>query len=81
MPKVILNEKERQKRRIYGCIAGKMKERGVTLEDIGKRWGITAQGAAYRIHNGKVTLMDFYSLQKLLCFSSSEINLIIGGEK
>lgn len=79
MAKVVLTARERQKRRIHGTIMGKAKERGVTLTDIGQIWDVTPQGASFRITSGKISLLDFFELQKLLNFSEEELKLLMAG--
>lgn len=81
MPKVILTEQERQKAKIKGMICGKMKEQNVTMEDLGEKWGITKQGAAYRVRNGAVTLIDMWKAQQILRFSEEEMGMMLGGNK
>lgn len=85
MPKVYLSEADRladrQRDRIRAVIYGRMKTLHVTSSDLAERWKISQPGAAYRIREGKLTLIDVFLIKDLLQLEEDEIILMILGDK
>lgn len=85
MPKVFLSETERQadrqRDRIRAVIYGRMKTDHVTTSDLAECWKISQPGAAYRIRECKVSLMDLFAIQPLLQLSDDEVVSLVLGDR
>lgn len=90
MPKVYISAAERQAAHqaaaaekqseiLRAAIYGQMKVRKVTTGDLGKIWGMTQQGAAYKVRTGSLSVIDLWKANKLLDFPPDEIVKIVLG--
>ncbi len=88
MPKVYLTEADRKaaaaekhRKKMVAAIYGHMKAEKITTTDLGRIWDCTQQGAAYRVRNGILSLMDLWKMQELIPFSDAEIIDLIRGDR
>ena len=81
MPKVFLLSEEKQLERIRAAIYGKMKINRITTTDLAAVWEISQPGAAYRIREGKVSVIDLWKAQQILGFTDEELIQIVRGDR
>ena len=79
MPKVYLDEAERQKQRIRRVLTGICKETGYSV--IGDAWGISRSGVCQRLATGNITLLDLWKIRNIAQLDERDIKYLIGGDE
>lgn len=79
MPKVYLNEADRQEQRIRRVLTGICKESGYTA--IGEAWCVSKSAVCQRLANGNVTLLDLWKIRDIARIDEKDIKYLIGGDE
>lgn len=79
MPKVYLNEADRQEERIRRVMTGICKEIGYSV--IGEAWGISRSAVSQRLAAGNITLLDLWKIRHVAHLDERDIKYLIGGDE
>ncbi len=78
MPKVYITQEQRDREKINRVIRSRMAFLGIKGREMASMLGISHQKFSYCITHGSITMADFIALHRILHFTASDMESLIG---
>lgn len=78
MPKVYITQEQRDREKLKKVIRGRMSYRGIKQKEVADQLHTTQQNISHKLNNGNITLMEFISLHRIIGFTDTDINELLG---